>query len=261
MRATLTFLSGRAAATCAVLPLIAACATRPEFGMEAPGRPAVTWQSEDTGRSAAREGHTEKDVEQQLLADLREAERKGGNDLQVARTLYNLAIVRRRQGEFTEAERLYRRALEIREREQGPNHPDVAVVLNNLAGLEAAQGHYDAARPLLERALTIRQATLGDAHVLTAQSLNNLALLYAAQGNAAAAEPLYQRALSILQKASVPDENGPQRDGSQGDGLDRVLDNYAALLHETGRDAEADKLETRARVIRAAKEAHSDSAR
>jgi len=229
--------------------------------MEAPGRPAVTWQSEDTGRAGTRDGRAEKDAEQELLADLREAERKGRNDLQVARTLYNLAILRRQQGEFTEAERLYRRALEIREREQGPDHPDVAVVLNNLAGLEAAQGHYDAAGPLLERALTIRQATLGDTHVLTAQSLNNLALLYAAQGNAAAAEPLYQRALSILETAAEHAEIGARKDGPQGEGLDRVLDNYAALLHETGRDAEADQFETRARVIRAAKETHPDSAR
>lgn len=228
--------------------------------MEAPGRPAVTWQSEDTGRAGARDGRAEKDAEQELLADLREAEQKGSNDLGVASALYNLAILRRQQGDFKEAEGLYRRALAIREQEQGPNHPDVAAVLNNLAGLEAAQGHYDDARPLLQRALTIREATLGDAHVLTAQSLNNLALLDAAQGNAAGAEPLYQRALAILENARAHAETGVRKDGPQGEGVDRVLDNYAALLHETGRDAEAEKLEARARIIRAGQDVGPASA-
>ena len=78
--------------------------------------------------------------------------------------------------------------------------------------------------------------------MLTAESLNNLALLHAAQGDAAAAEPLYRRALSILEKT----------DTSRADALDRVLDNYAALLHETGRDADAEALEARARILRAA---------
>ncbi|MGH3055631.1 MAG: tetratricopeptide repeat protein, partial [Gaiellaceae bacterium] len=76
---------------------------------------------------------------------------------------------------------------------------------------------------------------------------SNLALLYAAQGKPEAAEPLYQRAIAILQKTN----------GSRQGELDRVLDNYAALLYETGRDTEAEDLEARARVIRAAKGAQS----
>ncbi len=233
----------RCLATAALAVLLqTGCATPPKLGMEAPGRPAVTWQSQGGTREAT---DTEKDTEKELLAELRAAEQHGGDDLALATTLYNLAILRRQQEEFAEAGRLYRQALDIRERKQGPNHPDVATILNNLAGLEAAQGNYTAAQPLLERALTIRQTALGSEHVLTAESLNNLALLYAAQGNPAAAEPLYQQALSIL-------ENSSEHDKLAGGGLDRVLDNYAALLHETGRDSQADALEARARDIRAA---------
>jgi hypothetical protein len=99
---------------------------------------------------------------------------------------------------------------------------------------------------LLERALTIRQTALGEAHVLTAESLNNLALLYAAQDNAVAAEPLYQRALAIFETAGVLSKGTQQTDE-----LERVLDNYTALLRDTGRDAEADKLEARMRLLRA----------
>jgi tetratricopeptide (TPR) repeat protein len=233
----------------ALLLLAPACATQPKLGMEAPGRPVVTWRNDAGGSAAPPKVDADKKTERELLAELSDAERKGSSDLALASTLYNLAILRRQQGKFAEAEALYRRALEIREREDGPNHPDVAVVLNNLAGLKAAQGNYDAARPLLERALKIRQTALGTHDMRTAESMSNLALLYAAQGNAAAAEPLYQQALAILDK---PDE-------SQRGDLDRVLDNYAALLHDTGRDVEADKLEARARAIRAARQPQAGS--
>ncbi len=38
----------RATATCIVLLLATGCPKQPEFGMEAPGRPALTWQHDDT---------------------------------------------------------------------------------------------------------------------------------------------------------------------------------------------------------------------
>ncbi len=260
-----------------ILVLAAGCATtQPEVGMEAPGRPAVMWHSEEPSASPTPQTPVDTDTERQLLAELEAEEHKGTKPLAVASTLYNLAILRRQQGSFAEAERLYRKALGIREHEQGPNHPDVAVILNNLAALEVAQGRYADALPLLARALTIRQAALGNAHVLTAQSLNNLALLYAAQGDAAAAEPLYTQALAILEAAAPAPQSGEPTPGVQPPGsqpgdprgadprsddprsgdprsgeLGRVLDNYAALLHDTGRDLEAEKLEARARALHA----------
>jgi tetratricopeptide (TPR) repeat protein len=244
----------------AVFMLAAGCATtQPELGMEAPGRPAVTWHSENQAASPSPDAGAPTTTERELLAELHDAEKPGSNQLALADTLYNLAILRRQQGALVEAEQLYRRALAIRERELGANHPDVAVILNNLAVLEAAEGSYDDAQPLFERALAIRQSALGDAHVLTAQSLNNLGLLYAAQGDSAAAEPLYQHALAILEKTDVAATGHPQTHGAytvapsrgdpQGDELARVLDNYAALLHDTGRDAEAAELEARARTL------------
>jgi len=234
----------RTATVCAVLLLATGCPKQPEFGMEAPGRPTVTWRHDETDSTEkpAADAAKEKETERTLLAEYRESERHGTEDLAMARTLSSLAILRRQQGALAEAEQLYRRALTIRERTQGPDHPDVAATLNNLAGVLAAQGNYDAAQPALERALTIRQKTLGNDHVLTAESLNNLALLYAAQGNADAAEPLYQRAVAVLEKNR----------STHAGGLDRVLDNYAALLDDTGRGSEAEALKARARDLRAA---------
>ncbi len=67
------------------------------------------------------------------------------------------------------------------------------------------------------------------------------AALYQAQGNYAEAEPLYQRSLAILEKAL----------GAEHPNVATSLEKYAALLRKTGRDAEAEKLEARAKAIRA----------
>jgi tetratricopeptide (TPR) repeat protein len=242
MRSTSRSAALHAATFAAPLLLVAGCAAHTEFGMESPGRPSITWQAEEPDAPPKPNARAQKKAEQALLAELHNAEQQGGDDLALATTLYNLAILRRQQGRLDEAAQLYRRGLQLRERKQGPNHPDVATILNNLAALEAARGRYETAQPLLERALTIRQTGLGDEHILTAESMNNLALLYAAQGNATAAEPLYQRAIAVLEKAGGPGTGE----------LDRVLDNYAALLYDTGRDTKAQDVESRARVIRGA---------
>ena len=70
--------------------------------------------------------------------------------------------------------------------------------------------------------------------------LNNLALLYDDQGHYAKAEPLFKRPLAIMENALGP--NHPH--------VATSLENYAALLRESGRTAEADKMEARAKVIR-----------
>ncbi len=85
----------------------------------------------------------------------------------------------RDQGNNTEAEPLYRRALEIREKQLGPNHPDVAQSLNNLAELLRAQGNYAEAEPLYRRALEIFEKSLGKDHPNAKTVRNNLEILLA----------------------------------------------------------------------------------
>ena len=70
---------------------------------------------------------------------------------------------------------------------------------------------------------------------------DNLANLYRDRGRYAEAEPFYKRALAIKEKALGPAH--PH--------VATSLENYAALLHKTGRDDEAVKLEARAKAIRA----------
>ena len=75
-------------------------------------------------------------------------------------------------------------------------------------------------------------------------SLNNPALLYQAQGHYAKAEPLYQRSLAIWEKALGPEH--PHVAAS--------LENCAALLRQTARADEAERMEARAKAIRAKSE-------
>ena len=55
------------------------------------------------------------------------------------------------------------------------------------------------------------------------------------------AEPLYERSLAIKEKALGPDHPA----------VAASLQNYAALLRETGRTEEADEMDARAKAIRA----------
>ena len=73
-----------------------------------------------------------------------------------------------------------------------------------------------------------------------ATDLNNLAELYRAQGRYAEAEPLYQRSLAIRKKALGPEH--PY--------VAQTLENYAALLRQTERADEAERVEASAKEIR-----------
>jgi CHAT domain-containing protein len=97
--------------------------------------------------------------------------------------LNNLAGLYRSQGRYSEAEPLYRQALDMRKRLLGNEHPDVATSLDNLAFLYWTQGRYSEAEPLYRQALDMNKRLLGNEHPDVATSLNNLAGLYWTQGN------------------------------------------------------------------------------
>ncbi|MGD9763181.1 MAG: tetratricopeptide repeat protein [Candidatus Binatia bacterium] len=177
------------------------------------------------------------EAEAQVQAARAKAAPAGGDELELATRLTHLASVQRARGHAAEAIPLYEEALAIRERTLNPEHPEVATTLNSLAAAHLAADNYDAAEPLLARALALRERALGPTDRLTARSLNNLALLYAAQARYDTAEPLYQRAIVVFE-------------GKYPDDLVIVLDNYAALLDDSGRAEEARTMEARANTLR-----------
>ena len=81
-----------------------------------------------------------------------------------------------------DAEPLYRRALEGRERTLGAEHPDTLASVKNLAGCFQAMGLLKDAEPLYRRALEARERTLGAEHPDTLVSVNDLAACFRDMG-------------------------------------------------------------------------------
>jgi tetratricopeptide (TPR) repeat protein len=202
--------------------------------------------------------------------------------LDVATSLISLAQDYRSQRRYSEAKRLFKRALTIQERILGRDHPDVATSLNRLGLCYRALGNRDKAKPLFERALMAREKSLPPDNPRIATSLNNLALAYCAEGEFRFAEPLLERALIIKEAAFGPDHprvatclhNLAQlyralHKHAEAEALYKralriwekclgkhhprvatVLENYALLLTDMRRSAEADRLVARAMAIR-----------
>jgi tetratricopeptide (TPR) repeat protein len=153
--------------------------------------------------------------------------------------LSNLAGLYHRQGRLTEAEGLYRRALDAVEKKLDPSHPDVATSLSNLAVILQDQGRYAESGPLLLRALVIGEKTLGAAHPSLANILGNLASQRNAQGHYAEAERRYRSVIEIRETAL----------GLQHPDTALAYNNLAAFYKELGRSSDAEPLLRRARAV------------
>jgi tetratricopeptide (TPR) repeat protein len=136
------------------------------------------------------------------------------------------------KAQYSKAEPLMRRALEIDEKSYGLEHPDVARDLNNLATLLQATNRLVEAEPLMRRALEIDEKSYGLEHPRVATELNNLAQLLKATNRLAEAEPLMRRALEIDEKSY----------GLEHPDVAIDLNNLAQLLQATNRLAEAEPL-------------------
>lgn len=199
----------------------------------------------------------------------------------VAQTLNNLAILRTQMGDWRGARPLLERVVAIQEKVLGPKHPDLASGLSNLADtlvplgeLEAASACYRRAVAILEeanrdhpeigrflvglartsllsgdsvtarenctRSLELRERTFGKDHPETAMSLVCLANCDRNEHQYEAAEALFDRALALLRRP----------DGSYNAGASLYLDDYAALLRDTGREPQATEVESIAAALR-----------
>ncbi len=121
-------------------------------------------------------------------------EAASGAPTDLTRSLNGLAGLLRLTGSCSEAEALYRRALELPESDVGPEHPIRADSLNGLGHLYWTLGRLRDAEPLVRHALVIRERTLGADHEKTAESLNTIGLLLSTQARYAEALLLRYRA-------------------------------------------------------------------
>ena len=99
-------------------------------------------------------------------------------------------------GDNEAAKPLLERALQIRERAQGPDHPDLQWVLRPYGGVYRRLGDVDRALEIFNRALEITERAFGPNHIDVARSLGTIAYtIY--KTNPEEARRLYQRALAI----------------------------------------------------------------
>lgn len=168
-------------------------------------------------------------------------EKTGGlNDPNVAISLNNLGALYDNQKKYAEAEKIYKRALAIKEINLGPSDPSVALSLSNLGKVYVAEGKYDEAQPVLYRALTILHWPLEESpNPVVGRALNNLATYYREQNNYDLAAYYYRKSLDFTKKAQGPNSAN----------LAKTMRDYAVLLRQTHRAAEAARMEAGARTI------------
>jgi tetratricopeptide (TPR) repeat protein len=102
---------------------------------------------------------------------------------------------------WSEAESLYKRALESREKAQGPGHPETLKTCVALGILLRDKGQYEAAEDLCRRALEGLEKALGAEHPDTLKSANTLAVLLLHEGDYLEAEQLFRQVLAGYEKA------------------------------------------------------------
>jgi tetratricopeptide (TPR) repeat protein len=203
----------------------------PNVTLPADGTLWKTWR--DAGVQAWQDGRLGI-AEHLLIAAMEQAEKFGPEDMRVADTANDLAIVYATAGKITEAELLFRRSLAIGIRRYGTEHPTIGATMQNLGILYAMEHQYLAAEQLLKHALEVDLKQFGFTDTRTAQTLKTLASLYAIQGHMAQAERLIRASLTILEVKQVKQED-PQMIGT--------LEVFVAILRNTNRDREAQEIE------------------
>jgi len=222
------------------------------------------------------------DAEAIFVHAMHEAERFGPEDARVGTTLNSLGLIYRAEKKYSEAETSYHRALGILEKAYGAGSIDVANVNFNIATVMFDQNHHQAALPYIQKAMLSYQGLLGATSLKTASALcmlgdayrilksfvdaeeplrrcadirekdggiqnpdlaeaqHSLAMVFQGQGKLDLAEPRYKLAEKI-QETTL---------GITSPVLAQTMDDHAALLHQMGRDKEAQKLLTMVAAIR-----------
>ena len=136
------------------------------------------------------------------------------------------------QQRFTEAEGLYKRALEIRRQRFGPISIDLTPAMNQLAELYYEQSRFEEAEEICRNILNIYEKAIAGDHAHIGEVSSNLAFILTAQNRFEESIPFFKKALRIQTKElSV---SHPQ--------VINLLENYANVLRHTGRSDEADHL-------------------
>ena len=157
-------------------------------------------------------------------------------DQDIDSAFYNLGYLYANQGKMVEAEKMYQRALEGKEKAWGLEHTSTLNTINNLGNLYAKQGKMVEAEKMYQRALEGFEKAWGPEHTSTLDTVDNLGILYKKQGKMAEAEKMYQRALEGREKAL----------GSEHTSTLNTINNLGNLYAKQGKMVEAEKMYQRA---------------
>jgi tetratricopeptide (TPR) repeat protein len=163
----------------------------------------------------------------------------GADTAEAATVLHNWAVSLE-ESDAKQAERIYRKVLEIRGNTLPVDDVELATTRLNLAGLVLARDSTESLK-LARAALPVFEKKLGPMVARTGAACGTLGAALAAQGDVAEAERMFRRALAIAEKAHGP--KAPETAGA--------LENLADLLSQTGRELAARPLLDRAQKIRA----------
>ena len=182
------------------------------------------------------------DEAQKLIQTALDTERKifGQDNIDVAVTMRDLALVQEDQANFKEAASLLKESRSIIETQVGPDHPERASAANALADLYLRDAQYAEAEPLFKKALELSQKDLGEINAVTAGSARDLGELFLKQQKFADAQLYLQKALSIDEK--LYGQQAPQVAGD--------LMSLATAYGAQGQSALAEPLLKRAAAIK-----------
>ena len=159
------------------------------------------------------------------------------NHVEVADSLYRLAVISRELADYEKAEEFAIRALQIRRAAFGAEHPGVGEIERELGVILFRSGQHDRAEPPIRRALAI--AELGGDPESEAAAQEALGNLLKARGRCDEATPYLQRSLEIRERRLEPLD--PR--------LAYSLNNLSSCLGEAKRFREAKQLLERALAI------------
>jgi tetratricopeptide (TPR) repeat protein len=165
---------------------------------------------------------------------------QGRNDMSVAISLNNLGALYDNEKKYDQAVQSYQRALAIKELNLGPSDPSIALTLSNLGKVYVEARQFDLAQPVLYRALTILHWPLDTpTNPVAGRALDHLATYYRDTGNTTLADFYYKKSLEVTRKTQGPHNSN----------MAKTMRDYAEMLRQANRPAEAAKLEASAQAI------------
>jgi CHAT domain-containing protein/Tfp pilus assembly protein PilF len=122
------------------------------------------------------------------------------DDLNKANELNEKGVIYEEMGEYKQAFKYYKKALDIRERVLGKEHPLTAQSYSNMGQVYHNTGNYKKSLTYHKKALDIKEKILGQEHLDTAVSCNNIGSLYESMGKLNTALDYYKKSIFIEEK-------------------------------------------------------------